>query len=187
MVDLALLQSVSYIAGALGVCVAAVYYIFNMQVTQRNSKTALETRQAQFMSQIAEDLTSLESTRNAIDTMLIEWTDWEDFDRRWDSTVNPESASKRVSIMNKIENVGWLLEKGLLDPNWCYSQLHVTVTPLWLKYEPYVMQMRKKFNSPTIFIGFEHLGRTFADIERRKGIMAKVVLTKDGMKTGDID
>ena len=33
MVDLALLQSVSYIAGALGVCVAAGYYILNMRAT----------------------------------------------------------------------------------------------------------------------------------------------------------
>ena len=38
MVDLALLQSVSYIAGALGVCVAAVYYMMNLQMTRRKMK-----------------------------------------------------------------------------------------------------------------------------------------------------
>ena len=34
MVDLALLQSVSYIAGALGVCVAASYYVMNLRSTR---------------------------------------------------------------------------------------------------------------------------------------------------------
>jgi hypothetical protein len=40
MVDLALLQSVSYIVGALGVCVAAIYYMMNLQITRRKMKIA---------------------------------------------------------------------------------------------------------------------------------------------------
>ncbi|MCX6654156.1 MAG: hypothetical protein NTY03_03435 [Candidatus Bathyarchaeota archaeon] len=35
MVDLALLQSVSYIAGAIGVCVAAFYYALNIREQTR--------------------------------------------------------------------------------------------------------------------------------------------------------
>jgi len=35
-----------------------------------------------------------------------------------------------------------------LDSEWAYSQFHLMATPLWVKFEPYVMQMRKKFNSP---------------------------------------
>ena len=42
MVDLALLQSVSYIAGALGVCVAAVYYVMNLRITQKNQELSLK-------------------------------------------------------------------------------------------------------------------------------------------------
>jgi hypothetical protein len=52
LVDLALLQSVSYIAGALGVCVAAAYYVYNMRTNQKTMKTTLETRQAQLLMQI---------------------------------------------------------------------------------------------------------------------------------------
>ncbi len=39
MVDLALLQSVSYIAGALGVCVAAFYYVMMLR-EQRQTRRA---------------------------------------------------------------------------------------------------------------------------------------------------
>jgi len=172
MVDMVLLQQVSYIAGALGVCVAAAYYVITLQVQQKNSKANLETRQAQFMNQIAEDISSLESMRSWVDASNIEWTDWEDFDKKWDSSMNPENASRRWSIMSKFDNLGWLLEKRMLDPDWCYSQFHVMMTPLWMKYEPYVMHMRTRYNSPTILIGFEYLGRTFAEIEKNKGIKA---------------
>ena len=44
MVDLALLQSVSYIAGALGVCVAAVYYVLNLRETTKNRRISYTTR-----------------------------------------------------------------------------------------------------------------------------------------------
>ena len=35
MVDLALLQSLSYVAGALGVCVAAVYYVMMVRNNEK--------------------------------------------------------------------------------------------------------------------------------------------------------
>ncbi|MCX6654296.1 MAG: hypothetical protein NTY03_04145, partial [Candidatus Bathyarchaeota archaeon] len=61
MVDLALLQSISYMAGALGVCVAAIFYVLNLRISQKNQEInqrnqelslknqqqTLETRQAQ--------------------------------------------------------------------------------------------------------------------------------------------
>ena len=41
MVDLSLLQSVSYIAGALGVCVAAAYYVMNLRENRKNGRVTL--------------------------------------------------------------------------------------------------------------------------------------------------
>jgi hypothetical protein len=38
LVDLALLQSVSYIAGALGVCIAAFYYVLNLRNTRKTQE-----------------------------------------------------------------------------------------------------------------------------------------------------
>jgi hypothetical protein len=50
MVDLVVLQSVSYIAGATGVAIAAVFYVLNLrinqknqEISQRNMKQTLET------------------------------------------------------------------------------------------------------------------------------------------------
>jgi hypothetical protein len=51
LVDLALLQSVSYIAGALGVCVAAVYYVMNLRISQRNQELTLQALEQSATSQ----------------------------------------------------------------------------------------------------------------------------------------
>ena len=47
MVDLALLLSVRYIAGALGVCVATVFYVLNLRETTKNRKIILTTTMMQ--------------------------------------------------------------------------------------------------------------------------------------------
>jgi hypothetical protein len=45
MVDLALLQSVSYIAGASGVCVAAIFYVLNLRISQKNQELMLQSQE----------------------------------------------------------------------------------------------------------------------------------------------
>jgi len=47
MVDLVALQSLSYVAAATGVCLAAIYYTVTLWNQQRNQKETLETRQTQ--------------------------------------------------------------------------------------------------------------------------------------------
>ena len=56
---LSTLQSISYIAGATGVCIAAVFYVLNLRISQRNQELnlksqqmTLETRQTQLFMQI---------------------------------------------------------------------------------------------------------------------------------------
>ena len=151
---------------ATGVLVAAIYYVYNMRVNQRNLRTTLETRQSQFMSQISDEINSVENWKIVWELMSMEWTDWADFEKKYGSTGNPEVASRRFSILGKLENIGWLLRNGVLDPEWVHSQFHVNVTMLWLKFEPYVLQARRAMRTPTIYLGFEYLGRKLLEIER---------------------
>jgi len=39
--------------------------------------------------------------------------------------------------------------------------------------------------APTIYIGFEYLGRRFIEIEKQKGINAIIPTTREGLKIGD--
>ena len=86
-----------------------------------------------------------------------EWTDWEDFERKYGSTGDPEAAARRFSLFGKLDNIGWLLKNSLIDPEWVHSQFHLNVSILWLKFEPYILQARKALRTPTYYIGFEYL------------------------------
>jgi hypothetical protein len=65
LVDLVVLQTVSYLAGAIGVLIAAVSYATNLRVSQRNQELTLkaqqqtlETRKLQFVTSITSQLLS---------------------------------------------------------------------------------------------------------------------------------
>jgi hypothetical protein len=77
MVDLALLQSVSYIAGALGVCVAAIFYVLNLRISQRNIKTNTETRQFQLLMQLSAPQFTKEGFRTWFEFANMEWKDYD--------------------------------------------------------------------------------------------------------------
>jgi hypothetical protein len=51
MVELATLQAVSYIIGSLGVFVAAVYYVLNIQNNSRNQEIAMRNQELMLKAQ----------------------------------------------------------------------------------------------------------------------------------------
>ena len=83
MVELATLQTISYIAGATGVAIAALFYVLNLRISQRNQRLTLETRKAQLYMQIYQQLRSEESQRRIIDVLNMEWKDYDDFERKY--------------------------------------------------------------------------------------------------------
>jgi hypothetical protein len=124
MVDLALLQSVSYMAGAIGVCVAAAYYVMNLRNAERD-------RQRQTI------LLKLPP----INREYYEWNlqirnNPTPPEREWDTKirVTPELESKIQYIMNIYGTVGLLYGKGLMSleevadlysPGWMISWYHM--------------------------------------------------------------
>lgn len=114
MVDLATLQAVSYIIGSLGVLMAAVYYVLNLRETVKNRRITLTNTMMQpFMSE--------EGCRRFIDLVTMEWSDLEDYKRKYDSRTNPANFAKRYSMWNLCENFGRLYREGLIDLETLYG------------------------------------------------------------------
>ena len=97
MVDITLLQSVSYIAGALGVCIAAIFYVLNLRISQRNMKQTLETRRIGLIDSITTRIANAEGRRNYQELMNYEWTDYDDFEKKYGSDYDMESSSRRYA------------------------------------------------------------------------------------------
>ena len=168
MVDLSLLQSVSYIAGALGVCIAAIFYVLNLRISQRNMKQMLETRQAQFYTQIYSHLTSEDSQRRWVDAMNMEWRDYDDYERKYGSDEHPEMYARRSSALYELSGVGYLLKKGLIDRDTAYSLTETQGLMLWRKFESIVREQRVRYNTPEQYADLEFLAaETVKELERR--------------------
>ena len=119
MVDLALLQSVSYIAGALGVCVAAAYYVMNLRISQKNQELSLkaqqqtlETRQAQMFMNIYDKNSSIEFSKAWEKVVFTPWSTFGEYSKLWE---DPEFNDAAMLIINTYEGIGVLVKEGLLD------------------------------------------------------------------------
>jgi len=77
MVDLTLLQSVSYIARALGVSVAAIYYALVPRKQRRNMRLTLGIRRAQLLLPIYEGYKNPEWKKAFSDFMTWKWSDYD--------------------------------------------------------------------------------------------------------------
>lgn len=84
-------------AAAIGVCLAAVYYMLTLRTSQRNIRMSLESRKIELTNNILNNLLFEDSWKGFADVMNMEWSDFDDFTKKYDSTVNPELFAKRMS------------------------------------------------------------------------------------------
>ena len=134
MVDLSLLQSVSYIAGALGVCIAAVFYVLNLRISQRNMKQTLETRKLQFVTGITSQLLSEEGQRRYGELLNMEWKDYDDFERKYGSDYNLDNYAKRMNVWKIYNTLGMLVCEKLIEPEVLYRINDVN--PIFARAKP---------------------------------------------------
>jgi len=173
MVELATLQAVSYIMGSLGVFVAAVYHVLNIQNNMRNQKQTLETRQAQLYMSIYQDLTSSETVRKSIELLNMDWKDYDDFERKYGSDHNIESYVTRYSYQQKMNSIGWLVKSGLIDKEWLYELYGWYIVWIFKKVEPILLEQERRYN-PNIFRWYRYLYDEMLRISEQKGESIKV-------------
>ena len=168
MVDLALLQSVSYIAGALGVCVAAFYYVFNMR---EQSKTRRITQTNNLM----QTLLTVESNKIGGELLYMKWENYDDFEKKYGSDVNMDNWAKRVSLFYTYDTLGNLLKSGLADVETLYSVgTIITAVWLWVKFKPIIEESRRRYSGKDGYAGFEYLATKMMEMKSRRDPLYKI-------------
>jgi hypothetical protein len=158
MVDLALLQSVSYIAGALGVCVAAFYYVVNLRETTKNRKIAFTTN---FM----QNFYSKENSRRFIDLLGMRWNNIDEYMSKYDSRVNPENFADRWSFLGMLDVLGYQYKTGLVDIDTIYDLNWSPVLQLWIKFRPIINEYKKSDYGVDTYANFELLARKLWELK----------------------
>ena len=157
MVDIALLQSVSYMAGALGVFIAAIFYVLNLRISQRNMRLTLETRRLSLIENIASHVTDEEGEKRMQELSNYEWTDYADFNRKYGSENNVGASAKRYALWHDYNKIGMMLRKGLVDVEDLYMLGLWAVSLFWEKYKPIVEETRRRYAGKDYLKDMEYL------------------------------
>jgi hypothetical protein len=80
-------------AGALGVCIAAIYYVMTLRVQQENMKNTLETRQAQLFTGLYQTFYSKDFTDADAIVSKLELKNVEDWKRMMDDAEKYKAFS----------------------------------------------------------------------------------------------
>ena len=157
MVDLALLQSISYMAGALGVCVAAIFYVLNLRISQRNMRQTLETRKLQFVTSITNQLLSEEGQRRYGELLNMEWRDYDDYEKKYGSDNNLDNYAKRMNVWKFYNTLGMLLREKLIEPEVLYRINDVNPCFMWSKFKDIIGESRKRYGDMNFLSDFKLL------------------------------
>ena len=181
MVDLTLLQSVSYIAGALGVCVAAIFYVLNLRISQKNQELSLksqqqnlETRQAQLFMPIYSTFYSNEFLKAFYEIMTWSYDNYDDYVAKYGYTANPDAAILHAKVNMYLEGIGVLVKRELIDPSLVDDLMSSIVVGYWEKYRPYVYDYRVRRDLHQMSEYVEYLYNQIKPIvERQHGELKK--------------
>jgi hypothetical protein len=158
MVDLVLLQSVSYIAAAIGVFMAAVYYVLTLRTNQTNIRHTLETRQAQLFMQ----LYSVYDTRDFLEdygkvAYLMEYENLADWEKKYGALKNMSDYTSWARVGRFFDGAGILVKKKLIDIDLVTELLREIIIYSWEKMWPWVVEIREFMNTPEVWENFEYL------------------------------
>ena len=184
MVDLVVLQSISYIAGATGVAIAAIFYVLNLRISQKNQEInqknqelmlkaqqqTLETRQFQLLMQLSEFINTKEGMRNYLEFISMEWKDYDDFEKKYGSNVNPDNYALRESLAGWFNKAGLLLRHGMIDRVLLYDFLGIAAIGLWNKYGEIIRTSRELWAMPELWRDWEYLYGELVKIGAERGL-----------------
>ncbi|MBM3292157.1 hypothetical protein FJY84_05715, partial [Candidatus Bathyarchaeota archaeon] len=130
------LQSISYIAGATGVCIAAIYYVITLRNSEKIKRRDLVFQRLQVPMQQHYD---------AFYTVM-KMTDWkttEEFERKYGYWMDQNKFTKFMYIINHFNALGILYKDGIATAEQIFQlYLPMVIIQLYEKFEPMIQSRR---------------------------------------------
>ena len=175
MVSLEEIQAAYYMVAATGVLVAAVFYILNLRVSQRNQELMLksqeqnlETRRIGVIDSITSRIIDSDGTRDYMELLRYEWKDYEDFERKYGSENNLEAATRRYTHWNSYNEIGWMLRKGIVEADDLYDAGVIGSIFVWAKYKPVIEEIRRRYFGQGYLRDFEYLAGEIVKVAKKR-------------------
>ena len=135
---------------------AAFYYIMTLRVQQENIKETIKNRRGTFSSN-ARAFSCSEAWVNAyLEISKIQWTDYDDFQRKYGWEVDTELTTKRFVVLARYDMMGWQYRTGLIDLNEIGAWNGYNLVWTWLKFKPIIEEGRRRSNPKNTYSDLEY-------------------------------
>jgi hypothetical protein len=134
----------------IGIIVSILYYTSVLRNTNRN-------REIQIFTEIFKVISTEENQRTWAELLNAEFTDYDDYMKKYDSGINPGHYGKRGSIWWNYNAIGFLLKKGHISIDLVYDLMATQAVLIWNKWGDMILKVRENQEMPRYFTGFEHL------------------------------
>ena len=145
-----------------GLLIGIAYYLIIMRNSQRAQQIQLETRQAQLFTHLYSDFRRPENIRLIGRAMQMNWSDYDDFQIKYNSTEHAEDRMPYSSWSMYFQEIGVLVKEGLIDISLVAQFLPDAFRDYWKKFKPIILEHRERADYPQYFAGMEHLYNEFS-------------------------
>jgi hypothetical protein len=183
LVDLAEIQAAYYMVAATGVLVAAIYYVYNIRVSQKNQELTLkaqqqtlETRQADILQRHAQISASQEFMDAWHDIVFNQnYLTYEEWQRDYGPHVNSDAYTHHGALIQYYEILGGLLRENLVSIELVekiWQPIHLIC--VWDRVEPVIKGWREVYRDGSMYENFEFLFNRFMERHPEAGLTRSV-------------
>ena len=152
-----------------GLLVGIYYYVMTLRNQQRNQETIYETRQLQYLLEWNKD--KIERTYSNIkqyeNAMTAEWTDFSDYLKKYGPDT--EHFNYRMNVWGNYHVTGLMSRDGLIDVKSYMEYIGDGPVMMWRKYRDIIMEYRRRFNNPVLYLGWEILAEEIDEYRISQG------------------
>jgi hypothetical protein len=98
----------------------------------------------------------------------MEWRAFDDFTKKYDSTVNPELFAKRMSYISTLDNIGYLYKLNIIDADTIYEVGGAQAIWVFAKFKPIIDEYRKVSWGTDRFRNLDYLASEMYRVQIRR-------------------
>lgn len=166
MIDLSVIRD---LVAIFGVIAGFSYYVLTVRNSQRSQEIARESQQLQLLIQLF-SFSDMEFTKITLELINMEWTDYDDFERKYGSDFNPDNYAKRQVVWGAYDTLGHALKRGLIDRDLLLERFGNTPMFYWTKFGDIIKEIRRRYNRPLSNIYFEYLAEESRKYMQERGL-----------------
>jgi hypothetical protein len=146
---------------------------------RRNAKLTLETRRIGIVRDVMKDIQNENGLRTYFELLSYEWENYDDFEKKYGSENNPESAARRFASWSSDNSMGALVRRGIIEVSDVYDAGGLGIIWTWAKFKPIIEEQRRRYNGLNYLSDFEFLANSLMDYIHRSDPNYRVPETFD--------